>query len=203
MLQLRIQGRGGQGAQLAGEILATAYFREGKYVQAYSTYGGARRGTPVSTFIRVDSAPIRERCDIEEPDAIVCFDPSLLSPALLGGARPDTVVLVNSNRAPSSFCDLGDYRFATLDALAVAQKNDLGRIVNSAVLGAFARVIGSPGIEHLANVVRDVSPRKSEENAGATMDGYRLVRILGKPDPEGLEALAGITPGSATEGGEA
>ncbi|HZK49427.1 MAG TPA: 2-oxoacid:acceptor oxidoreductase family protein [Thermoleophilia bacterium] len=178
MLQLRIQGRGGQGAQMAGEVLATAFFQEGKYVQAYSTYGGARRGTPVSTFIRIDDDPVRERCDIEEPDAIVCFDPSLLSPALLSGATPQTVLLVNSTRGPEEFADLGDLRVATIDALAVAQGNGLGRIVNSTLLGAFARVLGAPDIEVLLEVVRQVSPRKTEENVKSARDGYDSVRML-------------------------
>lgn len=176
MLQLRIQGRGGQGAQMAGEVLATAFFQEGKYVQAYSTYGGARRGTPVSTFIRVDDDPVRERCDIEEPDAIICFDPSLLSPALLAGCRSDTVVLINSTRGPEEFADLGDLRVATIDALAVAQSNGLGRILNSTLLGAFARVMGVPDIEVVAEVIRQVSPRKQDENVKSARDGYELVR---------------------------
>jgi pyruvate ferredoxin oxidoreductase gamma subunit len=190
VLQLRIQGRGGQGAQMAGEVLATTYFREGKFVQAYSTYGGARRGTPVATFIRVDADPIRERCDIEEPDAIVCFDPSLLSPALMTGARSDTVILINSTRSPEAFADMGDFRFATLDALAVAQQNGVGRFVNSAILGAFARVMGSPDLEVLAEVVREVSPAKSEENVLCARDGFRLVRIKGA-DAKGADVTAG------------
>lgn len=162
---------------MAGEVLATAFFQEGKYVQAYSTYGGARRGTPVSTFIRVDEDPVRERCDIEEPDAIICFDPSLLSPALLAGSRPDTVVLINSSRGPEEFADLGDLRLATIDALAVAQGNGLGRIVNSTLLGAFARVMGVPSIDVVAEVVRQVSPRKQDENVKSARDGYELVRM--------------------------
>ena len=47
-------------------------------MQSFASYGGARRGTPVSSFIRVDDRPIRVRCDIEQADAILCFDASLL-----------------------------------------------------------------------------------------------------------------------------
>ncbi|MBI2318822.1 MAG: 2-oxoacid:acceptor oxidoreductase family protein, partial [Betaproteobacteria bacterium] len=71
MLQFFIQGRGGQGAQTAGTILAQMFFQEGKEVLVYSTYGGARRGTPVSSSLRIDDKPIRMRCDIENPDAIL------------------------------------------------------------------------------------------------------------------------------------
>lgn len=177
LLQLRIQGRGGQGAQMAGEALAKAYFEAGKYVQAYSTYGGARRGTPVSTFIRVDDDPIRDRCDIERPDGIVCFDATLLSPALFEGADDGTAILVNSVQMPDEFAHLGYSRLATIDAIAVAQANGLGRIVNSTVLGALARLMGEPDVEFLAHVVHDVSPAKREQNANAVRDGYRLVRL--------------------------
>lgn len=164
---------------MAGEVLATAFFQEGKFVQAYSTYGGARRGTPVATFIRVDSEPIRLRCDIEDPDAIVCFDSSLMNPALLAGATAETVVLVNSTRGPEAFSELGDFRIATIDALAIAQQNGLGRIVNSAVLGAFARLMGTPAIDVLTEVIREVSPVKMEQNVQSALDGYRQVRTLG------------------------
>lgn len=195
MLQLRIQGRGGQGAQMAGEVLARTYFEEGKYVQAYSTYGGARRGTPVSTFIRVDDRFIRERCDIESPDAIVCFDPSLLSPLLLAGAPPGTVILVNSSRPPEAFADLGDYRIGTLDAIVVAQAKGLGRFVNSAILGAFARMMGSPSMEALTATLLQVSPAKPQANASSARDGYRQVRILGEPAPADSVAASGsVTP---------
>ena len=78
MLELIIQGRGGQGAQTAGSLLATAFYAEGKIVQAFATYGGARRGTPVSSYIRIDDKPIRRRCDVERPDGILCFDAHLL-----------------------------------------------------------------------------------------------------------------------------
>lgn len=198
MLQLRIQGRGGQGAQMAGEVLARTYFEEGKFVQAYSTYGGARRGTPVSTFIRVDDAFIRERCDIESPDAIICFDPSLLSPMLLGGAMPGTVVLINSSRPPEAFTDLGDFKIGTLDAIVVAQANNLGRFVNSAILGAFARMMGSPSMDALQATLLQVSPAKPQQNAQCAVDGYRLVSILGEPraegaDPTTMSASQGVT----------
>ncbi|HJP35196.1 MAG TPA: 2-oxoacid:acceptor oxidoreductase family protein, partial [Gammaproteobacteria bacterium] len=54
MLEIIIHGRGGQGAQTAGNLLAMAFFAEGKFIQSFATYGGARRGTPVSSFIRID-----------------------------------------------------------------------------------------------------------------------------------------------------
>ena len=73
-----------------------AFFAEGRQVQCFASYGGARRGTPVSSFMRVDDRPVRVRCDIERADAILCFDASLLEGRLLATAHADTLIVVNS-----------------------------------------------------------------------------------------------------------
>src|SRR5450759_432828 len=44
MYEIRIHGRGGQGAVLAGGILATALVLEGKFVVAVPSFGFERRG---------------------------------------------------------------------------------------------------------------------------------------------------------------
>ncbi len=179
MLQFIIQGRGGQGAQKAGEILANVFFREEKYVQAYATYGGARRGTPVSSFIRVDEEPIRLRCNIENPDVIVCFDPSLLNEVLLKGATENTWVLINSAKLPEYFARLGKFRVVTLDAMSVAQTNHLGRMVNTTLVGAVAGLLGQPALDILREVVAEMSPAKREENVKSCVDGYRMAKERG------------------------
>lgn len=175
MLQFIIQGRGGQGAQMAGEILAAAFFTEGKYVQAYATYGGARRGMPVSSFVRVDDSPIRLRCDIEHPNYILCFDQSLLFGNLLKGATEYTTVLINSVGDPSEFSHLTHSRVVTVDALAIAHAKNLGRIVNSVLVGAFAALLGAPAKDTLAEIVAKRSPVKVSENVNACLAGYEWV----------------------------
>lgn len=176
MLQIIVQGRGGQGAQMAGDILANVFFREGKYVQAFSTYGGARRGAAVSSFIRVDDRPIRLRCGIENPDVIVCFDPSLLNDDLLSGATENTLVVINSPKAPEQYEHLGKFKVVTVDAKAVAQANQLGRIMNTTVVGAVVGLLGQPGLEVLRQVVAEMSPVKIDQNVQACMDGYMITK---------------------------
>ena len=41
MLEIIIQGRGGQGAQTAGNLLAGAFHAQGLHVQCFASYGGA------------------------------------------------------------------------------------------------------------------------------------------------------------------
>lgn len=175
MLQFIIQGRGGQGAQMAGNILAEMFFQAGKQVLAYATYGGARRGTPVSSSLRVDDKPIRMRCDIENPDAIVCFDPSLLAGGnLLKTATEKTLVLINSTFPAEEFSSLGTYRIVTVDAKSIARRHALGRIVNTTLVGALLGLLDYENLDLIRKVVGETSPAKAEENVAACMDGYRI-----------------------------
>lgn len=179
MLQIIVQGRGGQGAQMAGNLLATAFFAAGRQVQAFATYGGARRGTPVSAFIRVDDRPIRVRCDIERADAILCFDASLLEGRLLACAHPRTVIVVNASATPAQFAQrLPGYRVLPLDGIAIARRHGLGRIVNSALLGGLARAIDAPSLAVLTRAVMDEAPKLKDANVAACEDGYRCIDAL-------------------------
>lgn len=177
MLQIIIQGRGGQGAQMAGTLLAMAFFAEGREVQSFATYGGARRGTPVSSFIRVHDRPIRVRCDIEQADAVLCFDASLLEGRLLAAAAPGALIVVNSRRPRAQFAaELPGYRVIPVDGIGISQRNGLGRIVNSALLGGFACALEDPSLATLSRIVAEESPKKGSENAAACLEGFAAVR---------------------------
>lgn len=179
MLQIVIQGRGGQGAQTAGNLLASTFFAQGRQVQSFASYGGARRGTPVSSYIRVDDRPIRARCDIERADAILCFDSSLLDARLLGAAHPDTLIVVNSSREPGHFARaLPGHRVVPVDGIALARHYGLGRIVNSVLLGALARALDAPPLDLLKRTVEEQAPALKRENVAACEGGYRSVEAL-------------------------
>ncbi|MEP7283035.1 MAG: 2-oxoacid:acceptor oxidoreductase family protein [Rubrivivax sp.] len=176
MLQIIIQGRGGQGAQTAGNLLAMAFFAQGRQVQCFASYGGARRGTPVNSYLRVDDRPVRLRCDIERADAILCFDASLLEGRLLATAHAGTHIVVNSARSAEHFEHvLPGYRVIPVDGLAIARRHGLGRIVNSALLGALARTLAAPPLEVLQRTLADSAPKLHDENLAACEEGFRRV----------------------------
>jgi len=179
VLQIIIQGRGGQGAQTAGNLLASAFHAQGRHVQSFASYGGARRGTPVSSFIRADDRPVRVRCDIELADAILCFDASLLEGRLLAAAGPHTLIVVNSARSAAEFAtSLPGRRIVPIDGLAISRRNGLGRIVNSALLGALARAIEAPTLDVLERTLIDNAPKQHDENIAACVEGWRTADTL-------------------------
>ncbi len=103
MFAVRIHGRGGQGAVTAAELLSVAAFDEGRYSQAFPTFGSERTGAPVVAFCRIDDRPIRLREPITDPDAVVVQDPTLLHQVdLFAGLEPGGFLLLNTSRTVSS-----------------------------------------------------------------------------------------------------
>jgi Pyruvate/2-oxoacid:ferredoxin oxidoreductase gamma subunit len=95
---------------------------------------------------------------------------------LLATARPDTLIVVNSSRTPEQFAEkLSGYRVIPVDGIAIARRHGLGRIVNSALLGAFARAIGAPKLEVLTRALVEEAPKLHEENIAACEEGYRWI----------------------------
>ena len=183
MIEVRIHGRGGQGAVIASKLLAEAVFREGRYVQAFPAFGVERRGAPVAAFTRIDAeGPVRLRCQIYTPDHVMVLDPSLMHVVdVTAGLKAGGWVLINSEQTPEQFKLPAAFRVATVDANSIAIKYHLGPrtapIVNTAILGAFARVTGIVSLEAVAKAVYDAVPLKREDNVAATREAYEAVRV--------------------------
>ncbi len=174
MLEIVILGRGGQGAQTAGNQLARAFFDEGLFVQVFATYGGARRGTPVASSLRADKKPIRLRSDITQADALLCFDDSLLNKAFLKRAKEGALVVVNSARNAQDFPAFGR-RVICVDGKKIAQRNSMGKVVNSALLGAFTAALGQPSLEAMCGVIEATAPAKIPENVASCREAFTLI----------------------------
>ncbi|OQX85037.1 MAG: pyruvate ferredoxin oxidoreductase [Candidatus Latescibacteria bacterium 4484_7] len=185
MIEIRTHGRGGQGAVIASEILADAFFREDKYVQAFPAFGVERRGAPVMAFTRVSENEIRERCQIYEPDHLIVLDPILIETVnITSGLKDGGWIIINTNRDMSDSPLLDRYRIATVDANRIAVKHGLGSratpIVNTAILGAFSSATGLVGLDAVLGAVEGFVPLKKEENALATREAYESVSTLSR-----------------------
>jgi len=177
MVEVRVHGRGGQGAVIAGKILACALFAEGKWVQSFPAFGVERRGAPVAAFTRFDDDKILLRNNIYEPDHVVVLDPTLLSVAnVTDGLRSNGWILVNTPGALPGAEAYRDFRIATVDANTIALEHRLGSrsapIVNTSILGGFARATGLVGIDAIVEAIRREVPLKPDENAQAARDAY-------------------------------
>lgn len=187
MIEIRFHGRGGQGAVIGGKILATAIFAEGKFVQAFPTFGVERRGAPVMAFVRADEKRINIRSQIYNPDHLVILDPTLLNdPATFSGFKGEGVVLINTKLNLEQLKEvpkLKGFKLAAVDAGAIALKNKLGSpsspIVNTAILGAFCKITGICSVESVLNAIKKGVPIKADANAMAAQEAYDQVSFEG------------------------
>jgi pyruvate ferredoxin oxidoreductase gamma subunit len=183
VFQVRIHGRGGQGVVTAAEMLAVAAFNEGKYAQAFPSFGSERMGAPVVAFCRIDDQPIRSREPVVKPDALIIQDPTLLhSVDVFSGLAPNGYVLVNSSR---SFEELGiadlvrslpDGHARSLPATDLALAH-LGRpIPNAVLLGAFASFTGVIDLASALSAIRErFAGAVSDKNCAAATAGYQAL----------------------------
>ncbi len=180
MIEIRTHGRGGQGAVIASEILADAFFREDKFVQAFPAFGVERRGAPVMSFTRISDSEIRERCQIYEPDHLIVLDPILIETVnVTSGLKEGGWIIINTNRSMEESELTRKFKVAAIDANTIAIKYGLGSratpIVNTAILGAFAGATKLVSLDAVLTAIGEFVPAKKENNRKATEEAYNSV----------------------------
>ncbi len=180
-VEIRIHGRGGQGAVTAANLLVTAVLFEGKYGQAFPFFGAERRGAPVLAFARISDKPIRIHSEIKEPDMVVVFDPSLFEIVdVLAGLKPGGKILVNS---PEPIEVKGSYEVYYVDATRIALELKLvvagWALINTPMLGAMAKVLGNISIDSVVKAIKtNWSGKLGEINAVAAERAFKSVRKI-------------------------
>jgi 2-oxoacid:acceptor oxidoreductase gamma subunit (pyruvate/2-ketoisovalerate family) len=178
--EIRIHGRGGQGAVLAARMLASAFVAEGKFVASFPMYGFERRGAPVVAFTRVDDKPIMEKTQIYNPDCMVVIDPGLMKiPTLFNGIKPGGVLILNSKtplkKKPNENLKIGGVVNATQIAV-----DEIGRdIPNTCLLGAFAAATGWLELKSVLACLSDyLSGDILQRNLKSAQRGYKEVEVI-------------------------
>ncbi|MFH1630793.1 MAG: pyruvate ferredoxin oxidoreductase subunit gamma [Candidatus Aenigmatarchaeota archaeon] len=168
MIEIRFHGRGGQGAVTAAEILAIAFFKEGKFSQAFPKFGPERRNAPVESYCRVDDTFINLRTQVYEPDHLIVLDKGLIELGITNGLKKNGVVVINSDTPVK----VNGFKVYHVDASKIAMEV-LGRpIVNTAMLGAFART-GAVKLDSVLEALKErMNPKIVEKNILAIKRAY-------------------------------
>lgn len=193
MVEIRFHGRGGQGTVVATILLAKAFFQAGYHVQSFPLFGVERRGAPVEAYLRLDQTKILVRTNVYTPDHVVVLDRTLLAAAdVTRGLKRGGWILLNAPEPPEDLASFAGFRLAFVDAIRIALQQQLGTrthpIVNTALTGALARVLGVPPLTVIAEAIREEVPGMAEENIRAAELAYREVRLLGLIDEDGKTA---------------
>lgn len=164
MIQVKICGRGGQGAKTAVEILAKAANYEDKFFLAYPEFGPERAGTPINAYFKLSDKEIRDRSPIENPEIVLVFDKTLEE--YCNGLRENGKIIINSSEEK-------EHHFIDVNSI-------LGKIniaPNITMLGALIKITNILKKESVEKAIKDsFSDDIAELNLKFFRRGYEEVK---------------------------
>jgi pyruvate ferredoxin oxidoreductase gamma subunit len=181
--EIRIHGRGGQGAVLAAELLVVAAFEDGTYGQAFPFFGGERRGAPVQAFVRLDTRPVRLRYRVTQPDSVIILDRTLPEMVdVLSGLKAGGIALIDTENSPTSLPWSAEADIYGVPATRIAERVFGQPFVNPALLGAWAAVTNLVSLAGIQQAFQHRFPgRLGEKNSQAAQMGFDFILEGAKP----------------------
>lgn len=188
MFEFRLHGRGGQGIVVAAAIFAEAVFLEGYFARAFSLFGAERRGAPVTAFIRVSKDRLMPRSRIYQPDYVVVFDSTLSGSTYIAGLKKSGTLLINAgnhwnDNLIGETANESQVKIINVDATEIAWKHKLAigsfPMVNTAMLGAMAKISGLSSLENLIISTKKRVTASVDANISAVSEGYENAKEVG------------------------
>jgi pyruvate ferredoxin oxidoreductase gamma subunit/phenylglyoxylate dehydrogenase gamma subunit len=181
MYEVRIHGRGGQGAVSAAGLLAAALLEEGKFAVSIPSFGFERRGAPVVSFLRCSDREIRQMTNIYTPDCLICVDPSLArSVDIFSGLKAGGTLVQATHQALEDVVIADTVGVVGLcNAVHIALEIFKRPITNTLMIGAFARTTGLVSLEALKRSLQDSEFRDAglAQNLVALERGYNETTV--------------------------
>ncbi len=177
MIEIRIHGRGGQGAKTASQFIVESAITDGKQIQAFPEYGPERSGAPMKTYARISDNVIKTHEAVTEPDIVMVIDPTLLDVVdVTEGMNEFGILIVNSTETPEAIKQKTNCpgKVYTVDATGISI-DLLGRnMPNTPILGALAKVCEEVKLDVLTKSVKDKFLNKiGEEKTNANIEAMK------------------------------
>ncbi len=189
MYEIIWHGRGGQGVVIAAQMLAeAAYLQEFKGVTSAPTFGPERRGAPLTASTRIAQEAIRIFSQIEAADIAVVLDESLFKVVdIFSRLRKDGLLIINTQTPLEKWQEKVKCRLAVVDAGSVALKHHLSKegapVVNTPMLGAFARATGLVSLDNLEKALNHkLPPGQGARNLATVKAAYEETRMADKQE---------------------
>jgi len=143
----------------SSRLLAQAALLEGKHVQAFPEFGPERLGAPISGFTRISDGVIETRSQIYNPGFVVVLDSSLLGTVdVTKGLLDNGKIVLNSSKLASEMAtklSLDVSQVRTIDATHLAMEIAGRPIVNTAMLGALAKVAALVSVGSIESAIKE------------------------------------------------
>lgn len=180
MKEIRLHGRGGQGAVTASRILAVACVFDGKHVSGFPLFGTERRGAPVTAFVRFDDKPVRENTHIYEPDCLIIMDPNQAkSVSIFSGLKGDGTVVFTTSKLVVERPNRNVGVIGFVDAMAIGLQ-EIGRAIpNTCLLGCFAKTTEWITLDSILLSLKEYFKGSAlQANANCVQKGFERTKII-------------------------
>lgn len=151
-----LSGIGGQGVQLAAQVLARGALLDGREVQLFGSYGGMMRGGNTEATLAVADGAVGSPPTVAQAWAVAVMHHDYAE-GTLGRRRPGGLVLVNSTVYEG---ELDRDGFVVVDVPATALAVDVGNVMAASIVmaGALAGATGLVSLPALAEAVEAALP---------------------------------------------
>jgi len=178
LLEIRIHGRGGQGAKTASQFIAEAALGEGKQIQAFPEYGPERAGAPMKAYTRISDKAITTYAPVINPDVVMVIDPTLVKSAnVTDGLGDEGILIVNTPKSSEELKKETGFKgkVYSVDATKIAIDTVGRNLPNTPMLGAFVKLTKVIPIDAVKDSIRKKFLKKlGEEKTDATIKGGEL-----------------------------
>ena len=178
IFEVRVHGRGGQGAKTASQFIAEAALGEGKQIQSFPEYGPERAGAPVKAYTRISDKPITTYAPVVNPDVVIVIDPTLMkSMDVTEGLSEEGVLIVNTPKSNEEIKKETKFKgnIYTIDATKISMDTVGMNMPNTPMLGVLVKVSKVITIDAIKECIKEKFIDKlGEEKTNATLKGVEL-----------------------------
>lgn len=183
LLEIRIHGRGGQGAKTASQFIVEAALDQGKYIRAFPEYGPERRGAPIVAYARISDKPIHTYAPITKPDIVMVIDNTLIGFVdITNGLSSNGILIVNADETLDEIKQKTQFKgkIYTLDASKISIGLLGKNLPNIPMLGALVKTTNIVSLESLKNKIKEkfikkIGEEKTDKTIKSLMKGYEEV----------------------------
>jgi pyruvate ferredoxin oxidoreductase gamma subunit len=159
IFEIIFHARGGQGAKTAAEIIAQAAVHEGKYVQAFPSFGPERSGAPTKTYLKISGKPIRNHEPVVDPDIVLVLDETLLDGTVVT-ANLDTneSLIINTKKPVHEIAEKISFKgkIYPVDANGISMEIIGQPRPNTVILGKFVKISEIVKLESVISEFRKI-----------------------------------------------
>lgn len=169
--ELLLTGIGGQGVQLAAQVIARGATLEGRHVMLFGVYGGAMRGMNTDGTVVIGDAPLQSPPLVSRTWSAVAMHDRYWEP-VARKLRPGALVLVNEPTFETEL-DESAYRVFRLGATEIAAHlgNEMGG--SMVMTGAYVGLTGLVGLDATIEGMRESIPSYRSQHIAANEEAIR------------------------------